>query len=140
MEKQHSHKCKSLNTSPEYLGSKQCDCDGYHTFDELYDHRISLYIALCKALAREYILPMHDDTNDFKKYDVWRSKKHSDGELCFGTGTQFVLGLGKAKGAQITYHIPIERWLETDFADTLEKAPEWDSHTSDDVLNRLKDL
>lgn len=23
--------------------------DGYHTFDELYDHRITLYIALCRT-------------------------------------------------------------------------------------------
>lgn len=71
---------------------------------------------------------------------IWRSKNHSDGEICFGTGTQFVLGIEKEKGKQITYHIPIERWDETDFAETLEIAPEWDGHSSNDVLERLKSL
>jgi hypothetical protein len=100
--------------------------DGYHTFEELYDHRITLYIALCAAQRL------------FTEKEIWRSKYHSDGELCFGTGTQFVLGIGSMVGKQITYHVPIERWDETNFAVTLEKAPEWDGHTSADVLARLK--
>lgn len=124
--KEHAIKC---NIEP-------CDCDGYHTFDELYDHRISLYIALCKA---QYIIyGEFGGRDDF--HAVWRSKKHSDGELCFGTGTQFVLGIRKEVGKQITYHIPIERWDETDFADTLEIAPEFDGHTSDDVIGRINNL
>lgn len=98
--------------------------DGYHTFDELYDHRIILFITLCKCLSVE-----HDK--------VWRSKLHSDGSEFKGW---FILGIGKEKGKQITYHIPTERWEETDFAETLEKAPEWDGHTSADVLERLKKL
>lgn len=102
--------------------------DGFHTFDELYDHRITLYIALCAAQRL------------FTDKEVWRSKRHSDGELCFGTGTQYVLGIGSEKGEQVTYHIPIERWDEANFAVTLKKAPEWDGHTSTDVLNRLKRL
>lgn len=109
--------------------------DGYHTMDELYDHRITIFIALCKQIEL-------GSEVDGMKYPsgVWRSKRHSDGELCFGTGTQFVLGIGTEAGKQITYHIPIERWGETEFADELEKAPEWDGHTSNDVLERLKGL
>ena len=99
--------------------------DGYHTFTELYEHRITLFIALCRILENG---------------NVWRSKRHSDGKLCFETGTQFVLGIWWAKGTQITYHIPIERWHETDFADTLKEAPEWDGHTPQDVLKRIKNL
>lgn len=105
--------------------------DGYHTFKELYDHRITLFITLCRWIEK-HTMASHGY--------VWRSKRHSDGELCFGTGTQFVLGIGKSNGNQITYHIPIERWDETDFAETLETAPEWDGHTSDDVIQRLKNL
>lgn len=108
--------------------------DGYHTFDELYDHRITLYIALCRHMHE--LLGIENPG----KYKVWRSKKHSDGELCFGTGTQFVLGIGLTRGNQITYHIPIERWDETEFADTRIMAPEWDGHTSQDVIERLKNL
>jgi hypothetical protein len=74
------------------------------------------------------------------KYLVWRSRFHSDGEICFGTGSQFVLGIGKEPGKQITYHIPIDRWDETEFAETLNIAPKWDNHTSADVLERLKVL
>lgn len=110
--------------------------DGYHTMDELYDHRISTYIALAKFQALFIKVTMRADVKP--RNEVWRSKRHSDGEICFGTGTQFVLGIGKHKGEQITYHVPIERWDETDFAETLDIAPEWDEHTSSDVLERLK--
>ncbi len=125
----HSGDARNPHVNPDYAAMRECDYDGYHTFDELYDHRISLYIALCRVLR-----------TDADHRGVWRSKRHSDGEICFGTGTQFVLGISHEAGKQITYHIPIERWNETEFAETLEKAPEWDSHSSKDVLERLKNL
>lgn len=106
--------------------------DGYHTFSELYEHRIVLFIALCRQVGEFLYTGRYPN--------VWRSKRHSDGELCFGTGTQFVLGIGKNKGEQITYHIPVERWEETYFAETLERAPEFDGHTSGDVLERIRKL
>lgn len=109
-------------------GAQMVCSDGYHTFDELYDHRMTLYIALCRILKE-------GDHNG-----IWRSRYHSDGELCFGTGTMFVLGIGTEKGKQITYHIPVERWDETDFAPTLDLAPERDGHSSEDVLTRLKSM
>ena len=101
--------------------------DGYHTFDELYEHRITLYIALCASLRLHTGIP------------VWKSKRHSDGELIFG-GTWFVLGIKEKKGEQITYHLPIEKWDETNFAVNYEKAPEFDGHTSKEVLERLYNL
>lgn len=91
-----------------------------------------MFIALCRVIDKPHYKGHY-------QY-AWRSKYHSDGELCFGTGTQFVLGIKELKGEQITYHIPIERWEETNFARTLEKAPEWDGHSSADVLKRLKEL
>lgn len=112
--------------------------DGYHTFGELYDHRITLFIALCKSI--DSVAKVDLECGKPVICPVWRSKRHSDGELCFGTGTQYVLGIGKEKGKQITYHLPIERWDETDFAEMLEQAPEWDGHTSADVLKRLQAL
>jgi len=95
--------------------------DGYHTFGELYEHKITLFIALCKQLYGEGI--------------VWRSKLHSDGSSFEG---RFILGMNQTKGRQITYHLPLEKWEETDFAQTLKKAPEFDGHTSEDVLKRIK--
>lgn len=104
--------------------------DGYHTFEELYEHRFQLFIALCRATkALDNSLGMDQS--------VWRSKKHSDGELAFG-GTWFVMGINFEPGKQITYHLPIEKWEDTNFAPELDQAPEWDKHTSLDVLERLK--
>ena len=68
---------------------------------------------------------------------VWRSKLHSDGSSFEGW---FILGMNKKPGEQITYHLPESYWKELDWVETLEQAPEWDGHTSADVLNRLKDL
>lgn len=110
-------------------GSDLIACDGYHTFEELYDHRITLFITLCRICA--------NDITEYKFIYVWRSKLHSDGSSFEGW---FVLGIGKEKGEQITYHLPLDRWEETNFAETLEKAPEYDGHTSGDVLERLKNL
>ena len=106
--------------------------DGYHTFDELYDHRITLYIALCKHKHDLYAI------ENPGKHKVWRSKKHSDGSVWDGW---FILGIGTEKGKQITYQLPLERWEETNhFAEDLEQAPEWDGHTPADVLERIKAL
>lgn len=121
------------------MGPEEMDAqDGYHTFKELYNHRITLYIALARMTQSYTDMANHEFGSE--RIRIWRSKKHSDGEICFGTGTQFVLGIGTGKGKQITYHIPIERWEETNFAETLEQAPEWDGHTSDEVIERLKEL
>lgn len=102
--------------------------DGFHTMDELYTHRICLYITLCKALTF---------TTSSAAYPVWRSKFHADGSAYDGW---FILGIRKEKGKQISYHLPLARWESTDFAETLDKAPEWDGHGSGDVLIRLHEL
>lgn len=104
--------------------------DGYHTFDELYDHRITLYIALCRERTNAA------EEGGFDSL-VWRSYVHHDGT---SFGGWFILGMNKKKGEQITYHVPNERWHECDFAETLEIAPEFDGHSSADVLERLKKL
>ena len=80
--------------------------DGYHTFNELYKHRICLFLALCECVH----------------YWVWRSKKHSD-----GTPTPdgwFIAGIGEVAGKQITYHLPNEYWDKMPkFIKTKKKAP-----------------
>jgi len=100
--------------------------DGYHTFNELYDHRITIFIALCKFAEIQGV-----------RKKVWRSEKHSDGSSFDGW---FLLGIGEKAGEQITYHLPKSRWNECDFAETLEIAPEFDGHTSADVLERLLNI
>ena len=107
--------------------------DGYHTIEELYDHRVTLYIVLGREIAWHAKAHAGQCINP----PVWRSKSHSDGSTMDGW---FIMGIGKEKGSQISYHLPLSRWDETYFAETLDQAPEWDGHTSQDVLNRLKKL
>ena len=97
--------------------------DGYHTIDELYEHRIALYMALCKQLV-----PAHY---------VWKSENHSDGS---NYENWFILGIGSAPGNQISYHLPMKFWTQCGFAVILDKAPEFDGHTSQDVLKRIGNL
>jgi len=105
--------------------------DGYHTFGELYEHRIVLYIAFCKMYSR-------DQPNYSLKYpEVWKSNTHSDGSVWDGW---FLLGVDTQSGKQITYHLPMSYWDQCDFATTLDKAPDFDGHTSADVLERLRAL
>jgi hypothetical protein len=100
--------------------------DGYHTFNELYDHRIRLYIALCSLLS-----------GDIADGTVWCTRTHSDGSLWPGW---FLLGIGSKAGEQITYHLPESHWDEVaTFATVLDKAPEFDGHTPADVLERLRE-
>lgn len=96
--------------------------DGFHTFGELYEHRVALFIALCRKL---------------EKGRVWRSRKHSDNSVWEGW---FLLGIDFEAGRQITYHLPVEKWEETHFAETLGKAPDYDGHTGKDVLHRISML
>lgn len=97
--------------------------DGYHTFNELYEHRYILFIALMKA-------------------DVglsWRSRKHDDGSSMDGW---FIAGIKFFEGWTITYHLPDRLWslLDRNFLiATPDRAPKWDGHTSDDVLARLRE-
>lgn len=112
---------------PENIGDLS---DGYHTFNELYEHRIELWIALCKFY---YNLNYTNENTP----NVWRSKFHHDGSSFDGW---FILGIFKSYGNQITYHLPLSKWDDVGFAETLEFAPEWDKHSSQDVLERLKAL
>lgn len=93
--------------------------DGYHTFGQLYEHRIELFIALARWV------------NDHSLIPVWKFKTEEG---------WFLLGINTEGDKQITYHLPMSKWEETKFAYTRLIKPEWDGHTSNDVLERLKQL
>lgn len=128
---------KTLKLNLQSIENEVEISDGYHTFDELYDHRITLYIALCRSINFRNEVFKSQGTVMTGEYAVWRSKKHSDGYMF---DNQFILGIGKEKGKQMTYHLPYDRWDEVSFAQTLDIAPEFDGHTSQDVLERIKNL
>ena len=100
--------------------------DGYHSFDDLYNHRIHIYIALAKAQAADPSGP-----------EVWRSEKNAEGDKWEGW---FLLGIGTRPGEQITYHLPMKYWDLCTFAQAIESPLFYDKHTSEDVLKRLLSL
>lgn len=95
--------------------------DGYHTFDELYEHRILLYL-----------LWLVEEKGGGQNRDVYWVKDHfPDWDLvATNVGTQ-----------QISYHVPISYRdvLQKHFVqrDTLDHV--WDGHTSADVADRMRD-
>lgn len=97
--------------------------DGYHTFKELYRYRL-LYNA---ALFNEWF--------EQGKYNVHKSERHSDGQLCFGGGW-FIVQATLPTG-QISNHYELKDWYL--FKATIKKkADKFDGHTPQDVAMRLE--
>lgn len=94
--------------------------DGYHTFDELYEHRCYLFANLMKCYPE-------------KAFKAW---KHHDGSFLDGW---FLAGIHTPDG-DITYHLPGTMWDELEGIKEMDRGPEWDGHTSQDVIKRLKQL
>lgn len=93
--------------------------DGYHTFDELYEHRCYLFLAL---------MAHHPG-------GAWVTQNDQTGEHM---GSWFLAGLNLKTGP-ITYHIPTRLYGSVpESAEVLDKAPPWDGHVSEDVIRRLR--
>lgn len=97
--------------------------DGFHTFKELYEFRM-LYHAHC---IREW--------SRAGKYDTHKSRKHSNGEECFGGGWFVVVA--KLPSGQISNHYEAQHWGLFE-CDERVVAAEYDGHTPDDVVDRLR--
>lgn len=93
--------------------------DGYHTFDELYEHRHVLFINVVLA-HRE---------NAFK---TWKDDK---GETWHGW---FILGINTEYG-QVSYHLPEGYWKLVD-VEEIEQNNGYDGYTPSDVLMRLSQM
>jgi hypothetical protein len=104
--------------------------DGYHTFGELYEHRCTLWVALCGMVSQGF-------RERVKKEEVWRSRVNSDGSKWEGW---FLLGMFTDAGKQISYYLPEGMWEMCGYAKEMEKAPEFDGHTSKDVIKRINKL
>lgn len=110
--------------------------DGYHTFQELYDQRSALLMALCNSL----VIVLYEagvDESEFSKM-VFKSHTHHDGESIDG---YFLVGINcepeldkPAKWS--TWHCE-DKWWDANVAPELDRAPEWDGHTPKDALERL---
>ncbi len=99
--------------------------DGYHTIAELYEFR------------KVYNAALFNEWHNHQMYHVHKSKKHADGEDCFGGGWFIVVAT--LPTGQISNHYKLEDW-DLFECEEREKTNEWDGHTSADVLERLKNL
>ena len=90
--------------------------DGYHTMEELYEHRHLLFISLALEVKNKY--------NVYYKLDE-------------ETTGWFILYIELPTG-QISYHLP-DNYLEymKDIPSEPASLNGWDGHTSEDVLCRL---
>lgn len=119
------------NYTPNHLVEQRClearkvtgeTSDGYHTFNELYDFR-KVYNAL---LFNEWAAQ--------RKFNVYKSKLHSDGEIPFGGGW-FVVGAQLSTG-QITNHYELRDW-DLFTVPEVPRAAVWDGHTAQQALERM---
>ena len=92
--------------------------DGYHTFNELYYHRMILFSVIC----------------NMNRGKAWKSWKHHDGSIY---DDYFIVGINTPKG-QYSYHYHKDHW-DMFKVEALENAPEWDGHEPKDI-NRLMSL
>ena len=98
--------------------------DGYHTFNELYYYRMLYNAAFFNELAK--------NTN----IRVIKSKRHSDGELCFGDGDNFIVQAQLPTG-QVSNHYHMKDW-DKFHVDEVDVADEWDGHTPQQAAKRLE--
>lgn len=104
--------------------------DGYHTFKELYEYRLLYNAAFFNSLASGH-------THGFKeKHEVHKSKKHADGEDCFGGGWFIVMA--QLPTGQISNHYELKDWDLFNIPER-ERAAEWDGHTPQEAARRLRE-
>jgi hypothetical protein len=99
--------------------------DGYHTFKELYEFRKAYNVVLFNEWAK-YDIPY---------YDVHKSWKHHDGELCFGGGWFIVVAL--LPTGQISNHYEAKDWDLFKIPEKERALFEFDGHNGQDVIDRL---
>jgi len=94
--------------------------DGFHTFNELYEHRHALWCALAANLPSGL---------------VWKSRQHDNPETPMYEG-YFIAGADLPGAGQVTYHLPERLWSVCPGRE-LERAPEYDGHTPAMTVERF---
>ena len=91
--------------------------DGWHTFEELYYHRMILFLTIQKV----------------NKNISWKAKKHHDGTMF---ENNFIVGIETPEG-QYTYHYKLKYWDLFKDIKELDYAPEYDGHKPSDITRLL---
>lgn len=87
--------------------------DGYHTFNQLYYHRMVLFAIICNTHSQR----------------AWKSWKHNDGSMF---DNYFIVGIDTPRG-QYSYHYHEDYWDYFSDVKELDYAPEWDGHQPKDI-------
>lgn len=95
--------------------------DGFHTFNELYEYRMLYNAAFFNKLTASGV-------------KVCKSRKHSDGQECFGGGWFVVMA--ELPTGQVSNHYQDKDWHLFKVLE-LERAWEYDGHTSEEAAGRL---
>lgn len=111
------HRLADLIEPPEITEDTS---EGYHTFAQLYYQRMMLFAVLVQE---------HIDR-------AWKTRRHEDGELCFGGGW-FLVAIDTPVGTY-GYHYEEKYWYMFG-CDELPKAKPWDGYDERDV-GRLMSL
>lgn len=125
-----------LNTSDNVRGEYS---DGFHSFNELYTFRKVYNAVLFNEWGNQK--GFDDGINyhhNIPKYNVHKSWRHFDGELCFGGGWFIVVAM--LPTGQITNHYKEEDWGLFQIPTFETALYEFDGHSSSDVINRLLSL
>lgn len=106
-------KCSYIHdaTQVSKYNAPQDTSDGYHTFEELYEHRMALFSVICNTY----------------KDKAWKSKLHDDGTMF---KDYFIVGITTEEG-EYTYHYHLDYWDYFNVKE-IDKAPKWDGHKPSD--------
>lgn len=108
--------------------------DGFHTFNELYRHRMLLTAALFSEWS-EAEENRGRASLPWEPQDVHKSMLHSDGEVPFGGGWFIVVA--QLPAGQISYHYELKHWDLFKIPERV-RAADFDGHTAQDVCDRLE--
>ena len=94
--------------------------DGYHTFEELYDHRAKLFAVICIVYNKI----------------AWKSLVHNDGTMYDG---MFIVGIDTPEG-QATYHYDVAKYWDLFEIPELKYSPVYDGHSPSEAICRILSL
>ncbi|MBQ6350369.1 MAG: hypothetical protein IJI42_05510 [Methanobrevibacter sp.] len=94
--------------------------------EELYDFRLTYNALLFNEWAEN------------QKYEVYKSRRHGDGELCFD-GEYFIV-VAQLPTGQVTNHYHIRHWDMFKINEYEKVKEDFDGHTPSDVIERLQQV
>lgn len=110
----------------DIIGTEDLDVsDGYHTMGELYEHRMALNVALFNYIY----------CDEHASIQVMKVKEHHDGTMFEG----YFIVMAVNDKEQISYHYDLKYW-DLFRIPAVHRTPEYDGHTSKDVIERLLKL